>query len=158
MKGRKPVPTQLKVIRGNPGKRRLNVTEMPTAARVGSVPSAPDWLDSIARREWHRLAKQLARRGLLTTLDKSAFAAYCAELSKYVQASELIKAHGTLLVSKQTKTLYPNPACAIASSSLKQLRQLLPELGLTPSSRSRIPMQEESGADPIAERFFGKLG
>ena len=41
MRGRKPVPTRLKVIRGNPGKRALNKNEPQPA---GELADPPDWM------------------------------------------------------------------------------------------------------------------
>ena len=41
MKGRKPVPTHLKVLRGNPGKRRLNNGE---PLPIGDLVDPPEWM------------------------------------------------------------------------------------------------------------------
>ena len=41
MKGRKPVPTHLRVIRGNPGKRALNGNE---PLPVGDLVDPPEWM------------------------------------------------------------------------------------------------------------------
>ena len=49
MAGRKPKPTSLKVLEGNPGKRQLNPNEPKPDA---SVPKCPAWLSKEAKREW----------------------------------------------------------------------------------------------------------
>lgn len=82
MRGRKPKPTNLKLLHGNPGKRQPNPNEpKPTQ----EVPRCPSVLDPIARKEWRRFAKVLDRLGLLTEVDGSAFAAYCDQYSLLVQ-------------------------------------------------------------------------
>ena len=49
--GRKPTPTTLKELKGNPGRRPLNEAEPKPAARL---PSPPAHLSRSARREWRR--------------------------------------------------------------------------------------------------------
>lgn len=52
-RGRKPKPTALKVLEGNPGKRQLNVVEPKPRNKA---PKCPAWLDAEAKKEWRRLA------------------------------------------------------------------------------------------------------
>ena len=67
MRGRKPKPTRLKVITGNPGKRPLNLDEpMPEPI----VPDFPPELSPAAQIEWHRLAGELGKLRVLTNLDR----------------------------------------------------------------------------------------
>jgi len=77
--GRKPKPTKLKIIEGNPGKRPLNENE-PIPQSI--APECPDWLSDDAKKEWKRLAPELERLGLLTVLDMAAFAGYCQSYAK----------------------------------------------------------------------------
>ena len=62
-RGRKPKPTAVKQLEGNPGKRQLNANEPKPAARA---PSCPKWLEDDAKKEWRRLAKQMEQLGILT--------------------------------------------------------------------------------------------
>ena len=67
MRGRKPKPTHIKVITGNPGKRKLNFDEpRPEIA----VPTYPPELSPAAQREWDRLVGELCKLNLLTNLDR----------------------------------------------------------------------------------------
>lgn len=50
MAGRRPKPTHLKVVTGNPGKRKLNDKE-PTPAR--EIPSPPEHLS-----DWGKVARE----------------------------------------------------------------------------------------------------
>ena len=74
MRGRKPLPSNVVRLRGNPGKHRLNDAEPRPAARV---PPCPTCLGGDARKEWQRLAKELGELGLLTKLDRGLLATYC---------------------------------------------------------------------------------
>ena len=55
-RGRKPKPTALKKLEGNPGKRPLNELEpMPQVTML----RCPNWLEPEAKKEWRRLAPVL---------------------------------------------------------------------------------------------------
>jgi P27 family predicted phage terminase small subunit len=152
MPGRKPKPTHLKLLQGNPGKRALNTNEPKPALEL---PSPPEHLSEIGRKEWSRLAEQLRRLGLLTAVDWTAFAAYCTVFSRWVDAEEALKKTGSVVKSPSG---YPmiSPFYTIANQSLQQLRAYLTEFGMTPSSRSRITLGGSQDYDPMEEFLFGQ--
>ena len=59
--GPPPTPTNLKLLRGNPGKRKLNTTEPDPPP---AIPTCPSHLDKVAKREWRRKAESSLRWGL----------------------------------------------------------------------------------------------
>ena len=65
-RGRKPKPTALKMLEGNPGGRPLNEAEPKPQKKA---PRCPPWLEDEAKREWKRMAKVLEQMGLLTEMD-----------------------------------------------------------------------------------------
>ena len=69
--GRRPVPTRLKMLHGNPGKRRLNDREPQPEARL---PKPPEHLTDEAKKEWRRAGKLLLGMGLVSDLDRAALA------------------------------------------------------------------------------------
>ena len=66
--GRRPTPTYLRVLKGNPGRRPLPKNEI-RPERSPKVPAAPDWLDDYGQAEWERVAPGLWNAGLLTEAD-----------------------------------------------------------------------------------------
>lgn len=59
MRGRKPKPTALKILQGNPGHRPIGdvmSTDMPATP---GIPTPPEHLDEIARKQWFRLCDEL---------------------------------------------------------------------------------------------------
>ena len=56
MRGRKPTPTALKVLHGNPGKRKLPVNE--PSPREGTA-DPPEWLEPEAQETWRNIAREL---------------------------------------------------------------------------------------------------
>src|SRR4026208_1692005 len=96
MRGRRPKPTRLKMLTGNPGKRPLNVDE-PRPEPV--VPECPAELGPVARKEWERLAADLASLNTLPALDPAALAAYCNAYGLWAEAIEAIQKYGTMVKS-----------------------------------------------------------
>ena len=134
-RGRKPKPTAIKVLEGNPGKRQLNTNEPRLSQK--KPPACPNWLEDEAKAEWKRLAKNLFELGLLTDLDVAAFASYCQAYARWKEAEEFITQHGSIV---KTKTGYWQqiPQVSIAHSNQKIMMQAAAEFGLTPSARSRM--------------------
>lgn len=157
MRGRKPKPTRLKILNGNPGCRPLNENE-PTP-RAGA-PSVPGHLDDEAKKEWKRVSKELAALGLLTRLDRAAFAAYCAAYSRWAAAERQVKQFGTVLSRLPEKEgdppkFYTNPYLHVANQAMEKMHSFASEFGLTPSSRTRIQVAPRGAADPF-EQFVNE--
>ena len=140
--GRKPVPTALKVLRGNPGCRPLNLNE----PKPAGIPTCPEHLDEVAKAEWQRISGELINCGLLTSVDRAALAAYCAAYGRWVDAETNIQKYGTVIKAKNGNAIQ-NPYVGIANRALDTMRKFLIEFGMTPSSRSRISTAQIPTAD-----------
>lgn len=139
MRGRRPKPTRLKVLTGNPGKRPLNDHEpKPQVAR----PECPPELGPVARAEWERLAGELTSLRLLTNLDRAALATYCAAYAFWADAIGNIQKYGTMVKSPSG---YPiqSPYVAVANRQAEIMMRVASEFGFTPASRSRIATPDE---------------
>ena len=133
-RGRKPKPTALKVLEGNPGKRPIKANE--PAPPKGDV-KCPSWLLPEAKKEWKRLAVSLEAMGVLTTADLMAFAGYCQAYARWREAEEFITQHGSIF---KTPSGYVQqvPQVSIAQQNLKIMQSFCTEFGLTPACRARI--------------------
>jgi P27 family predicted phage terminase small subunit len=135
VRGRKPVPTQLKLLRGNPGRRPLPTHE-PTPALVDVNTAPPAWLDKMARQEWRRVAPLLAKNGLLSELDGNALAAYCVVFAEWRTAARQARRMPTVV--GPNGFLMASPFVAQARQALALLRSLMTDFGMTPSARARV--------------------
>ena len=133
-RGRKPKPTAVKVLEGNPGKRPLNMYE-PVPEK--KAPECPSWLNDEAKEEWDRLADKMVNLGTLTEMDMAAFAGYCQSYARWKEAEEFIEKHGTI-VKTPSGYLQQVPQVSIAQTNLKVMLKFCSEFGLTPSFRSRM--------------------
>lgn len=150
--GRKPKPTALKELEGNPGKRKLNRSE-PKPAK--GIPPCPEWLLPEAKKEWNRLAENLGQLAVLTNVDMAAFAAYCQSYARWKEAQEHIDKDGSTF---ETDKGYQQqtPWVGIANTNQKLMLQAASEFGLTPSSRSRIVVDSGgSNEDEMEELLSG---
>jgi P27 family predicted phage terminase small subunit len=142
VRGRKPRPVELRLIEGNPGKRRL-----PTPLKIDrGLPEPPDHLDVIGLAEWARMSAELRANGLLTLSDRAALAAYCVAYSRWVKAEEEIKVRG-LLYKKQSGDYVTSPFVLISNAAMTLMKGFLSEFGMTPVSRTRLSAVGEGGAD-----------
>jgi P27 family predicted phage terminase small subunit len=156
MRGRKPVPTPLKLLRGNPGKRPINGRE--PRPRAGA-PACPPHLDAEAKAEWARVAPELEVCGVLTHLDRAALAAYCSAWSQVVTLEQKVQQFGEVLMNAAKGTAYRSPYAIALASARRQMLSFMSELGLTPAARSRIQLGGPAGDEDPAERFFrGRTG
>ena len=133
-RGRKPTPTAIKELEGNPGKRKLNENEPKPKKKA---PSCPKWLEPEAKKEWKRLAPSLEAMGILTSVDITAFAGYCQAYARWKEAEEFITQHGTI-VKTPSGYWQQVPQVSIAQTYLKIMNRFCEQFGLTPASRSRI--------------------
>ena len=80
-RGRKPKPTHLKVVTGNPGKRQVNENEPQPDL---SIPVSPPHLSDEAKVEWGRVCDQLYRLKLLSDTDRASLAANAQAYGRWV--------------------------------------------------------------------------
>ena len=153
MAGRKPKPTALKKLEGNPGKRKLNTKE-PVPDK--GMPDCPAWLLPDAKEEWHRLSEKLNQMGVLTEVDRSAFAAYCQSYARWKEAQAHISSEGATYETENGMQR-PNPYVAICNTEQRLMMQAASEFGLTPSARSRIiaAVGKEDDEDEMAAILKG---
>jgi P27 family predicted phage terminase small subunit len=148
MRGRKPQPTKLKLLRGNPGKRPLPENEPQLEA---SMPEPPEFLEGAGLKEWNRIAPLLHGAGLLTALDSAALGVGCQSYGVYLEATRNLRKSGTVIKSIQGQPMM-SPYLKVANVALQQWTRMLAEFGMTPSSRTRIKVPDATPAnDPYTE-------
>jgi P27 family predicted phage terminase small subunit len=142
--GRKPKPTHLKLLEGNPGKRPINTRE-PKPPPV--TPTCPRHLSDDAKKEWRRVTPLLDTLGLLTKIDRAALAMYCEAWGRWVQAEEALRKFGVMVKSPNGFPMQ-SPYLAVANKAMGQMRGLLAEFGMSPASRTRISVEQPDDDDP----------
>ena len=148
VRGRRPNPTALNVMRGNPGKRTKNKAEPEVPPKL---PNCPKHLEGDARKEWKRMGRILLDYGMITTVDQRAFELYCTAYARWLDAERQLAQFGFVVRSPNNFPIQ-NPLLAIANKAMKQCQDLLVEFGMTPSSRSRVAGATQGAGAPGAAR------
>lgn len=151
MAGRKPKPTRLKIIQGNPGKRALNKNEPQPERRLMRAPS---FLSAEAKKEWKYMAAKLHKLGLLTEIDRTALAAYCQWFGRWVEAERILNEKGPLYKTEKGK-VQQSPMLFVAHKAAEQMHRYITEFGMTPSSRSRVQVTKNEEPQDEGAEFFG---
>jgi P27 family predicted phage terminase small subunit len=164
-RGRRPLPSTIKNLRGNPGKRQINTNE--PVSQPGD-PTMPTGLSDAAQKKWHELLDVLRPMRVLTIADGLNLAAICYTFDVWMSANEDVKTLGVMAkvpVMGRKGTLEEkevigwivkkNPAVAVANEALKTMKSYMVEVGLTPASRSKLHIEKEKPVDP-ADAYFEK--
>jgi P27 family predicted phage terminase small subunit len=134
-RGPKRSPTNIKRLRGNPGKRALPANEPEFDAEDVVCPSH---LSETAKREWERIAPSLRMNGLLTKGDQMSLAVYCSAVADYIEADEKLQQYGSVV--KQGPQIIPSPYVNIKNKAAQLLMRTGKEFGFTPSARADLGM------------------
>jgi P27 family predicted phage terminase small subunit len=151
MQGRKPKPTAIKLLAGNPGKRALNHAE-PKPRVV--LPRPPEHLSDDEKAKWKLTVKELYPLGLITTIDKDALAMYCVIFVRWLKAEKMVRDKGEI-IKTAAGNIIQNPYLSIANRALEQLNKLGTEFGMTPSSRSRVKTDLTDPDQELERMLFG---
>jgi P27 family predicted phage terminase small subunit len=158
MRGRKPAPTALKILKGVQNDRINHYEPIPPSGR----PAPPDHLDKVAKEEWEHMCGLLEGMGLLSLAEGPVLILYCECFSKWLRARGEIVKYGMVIKSTTSviqkgkivatkEYLRANPAINIETQMARLMKDLLIELGLTPSARSRIRSTAERPKDELEE-------
>lgn len=136
MRGRKPKPTVLHKLHGNPGERRRNPAE--PIPRTGPLEVAPEWLDEDMRKCWD-YAVAYAPRGMLTHIDAGVLTIWVVAESFHRRAVEAQnQASGLLVKSPNGGPPQQSPFLPIINRQVFIMLKAASELGFSPVSGPRI--------------------
>ena len=152
MAGRKPEPTALKLIKGNPGKRPLNKLEPVVTSNVSD--EAPEWMTPRQAEDWkYHLSN--CPSGMVKTLDRNTLAHYIVAHDHWMDCVAKVRAFGLTVMSPNGYPMTSPYSTDLKKYSVLTLR-LAAELGFTPSSRSKISLDpEQIENDPWAKMAAG---
>lgn len=133
VRGAKPLPTALKMIKGERADR-INFDEPQPEQAIPDCPSRDP--DVIA--VWDYYITQLTKMRVVTMADRDSLAAFCEAVVIFREASELLRYQG--LVREDGVR---NPAGIVHKEASLAIRQLGAEFGFSPAARSRIKVADQ---------------
>jgi P27 family predicted phage terminase small subunit len=137
MPGPAPTPTRLKVLRGNPGKRKINGAE-PVPLR--GLPECPERFKGAAREAWLFLSEQAKAMGMDFRIDSLSLAGACQAYGRAIDADAVIDSLGPTFTTPNGY-VQQRPEVSIALQNWKMFKAFATEWGFTPASRSRLSIE-----------------
>ncbi len=134
-RGPAPLPTKLKLLRGETRPSRLNAHPAQPAPHA---PEKPTNLGEAATVVWERVLAEQAP-GIIWAAHTDILHAYCEAVVRHEEAVRLLARSGLLVRGARGQELVRNPLLAIVRAEADLMRLLARELGLTPSSVSAFP-------------------
>jgi len=152
---KRPIPDQLKILRGTFRKSRAN--KGVKLAAITNVPNPPRYLSRYSRKLWRSLSGYLVDNKLLAAPHLPLLEALCEAYGLYRESQEAIYTHmvdgkrvrRTLLEYLEDKSSHQLSAYRIMKSVFQDFRLLLIEFGLTPVAAGKLSLLPDS--DPGLE-------
>jgi len=120
-------------------------------ALSGDLPP-PEWMATPAQDEWRRVLPLLVDRRILTTADLASLENYCVSVGRVREVQ-------AMLAKDNDDADAFAKLCRIQDKAMATARLLAAELGLTPVSRSRPAVRDDTnGADFMGDLFAGMGG
>ena len=142
-----PTPTNLKLLRGNPGKRAINHDE---PQYIIKIPTPPKEFTKEQKALYRKIGRQLKAGRVITEIDGHALATYVEMYTEYKRAVHCLAVEGYLIETPNGMKMQ-SPYVSIKNKAYMAMRQIWAEFGMTPSSRTRIkalPDTKTTSADP----------
>lgn len=156
-RGPRSQPTQLKILRGNPGKRDVNGSE-PQPPVDGIV--MPPHLGDVAAARWSDLLPMLQSTRVMTRADVEALARYCDTYEWWLATRAKLRAEGDtypiLNDAGEIKYIAQRPEVSIAHKLAQQLRQLESDFGLSPSARVSLKVEPDAKEEGKLAAFLAR--
>lgn len=109
---------------------------------ISKTERAPSFLSKEAKAEWRRIMPSLVKRRILTVADLGSVENYCIAIGRVRQVERELQDAGGV----------PDAALVrMQDKAMQTARQLAAELGLTPVSRSRPVIREESDDGDLSD-------
>lgn len=145
MRGRKPKATAVKEASGAFVKdpQRRNEAEPQLDMKAPEQPESING-DQVAEKMWAHLVHILTEMRVITEADSQLMEAYCLTYSRIMEDEAAIRVEGNVIETERGPKRNPR-AVNLNANRAAQLK-MLAEMGLTPSSRTRlkaVPKEEE---------------
>lgn len=157
MGSHKAQPIDLQLYEGNKNKRTKAEIEARRKAEASFKVASdnikpPTWLDSLGKREFKKIVKEMEELDLLTNLDVHFLSLYCDAYSNYVAVAKELKETGMFL--DDDGVTVPNKEMIIRKKQFyEQMKSLGSEFGFSPSSRAKMALNQAKAEEEEADEF-----
>lgn len=147
-RGRKPKPTALKILEGNPGKRPLNGEEPRFAECVDPQPVAK--LSGRAKKLWQRRVTALGASRIIRETDLPLLTSLVQVEARVVEWGEQLDNDGPMGNDGASE----NPLAKMVDRQIELQAKLCRVFGFTPADRSTLKELATGEADALTEALM----
>jgi phage terminase small subunit len=145
----------LKILKGNPGKRAINMRE---PKYEEGVPEKPLGLDPYASQKWDEIIRGMKDAKTLTVIDGGIIEAACSSYSQWKRADEYLTKRKSDCYFVKTaagmKIRRTYPEVSLRTRGKRDYVSYCAELGITTVSRARVKtIPPKSKPDGLASYF-----
>lgn len=129
---------------------RKPASVVPGSSPVVKVPAAPAWLSKDAKAIWRHVAPILIEeRRTLTEADLGTLESYVTATGAVREMQRILNREGSIITTPNGPKRHP--AIGVQNAAMQTARLCAAELGLTPVSRSRPSIREDSNDDDLSD-------
>ncbi len=150
-RGRKPKPTALKKLAGNPGRRPLNEKE-PNFSDLTNI-DPPEWLPELATDMWQRIVPELLREKIIKQTDLHLVESFCTSYAIWRMALVEVNSF-KIIMQNASGGPTKNPALTALNEANNQMMKTGAALGLSPADRVRLMGDKDPDDDNPFNEFF----
>jgi P27 family predicted phage terminase small subunit len=150
MPGPKRTPTKLRVLRGNPSKKRLNKNEPKVPP---SLPPPPKHLSRLEKSIWAGFAPGLFRLGMLANIYIGIFEIWVISYAGRITEKKYLDEEGFIVDGPNGGSMY-NLHLAVYNKFTEQMMKSGAQLGLSPEAISRISVEPQKEEQDPFEAFL----
>jgi P27 family predicted phage terminase small subunit len=150
-RGPKKIPTVLKELHGNPGKRALPVDE---PDGVGDLWAPPAWFDD-EQRDQGNYAIDHAPPGLLTGTDREVLVVWVVACVEHAKAVQEVRALGQVVKTKDGNAIQ-NPFLPVVNRQAMIMLRAGAEMGFSPAARASLGNAAPALGDGPGRRIRGE--
>lgn len=151
-RGRKKLPTQLKVLKGTLRNHREKTPGMVEPDPAQSGLKMPDHFSDLEAAVWNAHAQDLHASKLLRDVDYPQFIAFCVAVATMLEMKATLARDGKIIMG--TFGPVKHPAWAILKDAMVFINKFGSEFGLSPAARARVKVPEPKPDNPL-KAFLG---
>lgn len=117
------------------------------------IPDCPKFLTGEARREWHRVTRELHELGVIGRADRMMLSNYCESWAIWREACEEIKRDGVTVIGREGH-LIAHPASVRREAASREMLKFAQEYGMTASARTRVSVAPKTPEKDSLEKLI----
>ncbi len=140
MAGRIGKSAEEKKLRGNPGRRPIEISSSSDKNKKSNMPEMPVDLNQDAKIVWNEIYKDFLELGVIEKVDRIMLEQFCNVVARKRKIQALLDAEDYTVISqsKHGTMMRLRPEYQVLRDCEKEIRTIADQFGLNPLSRKRV--------------------